>query len=120
MINPVIDCFELNSLDPTSDLQPDVRIIYLDDPRSYGVFDLKNPSSTLRLILFIWNLRDVLLGATVEVEAAIPRVVQSKGDHSLMQWRADTTPDTLNAEHVTREELFSQWISVTESSEDTL
>ena len=95
-----------------------MRIVYADDPRSNGVFDLKEPSSLLRLVLFICNLRDPFLRMIDDLDTTVPHIIESIKDGMLMQWRADTTPPSLNQAHVTREELLSMWMHETDLLKD--
>lgn len=93
--------------------------MYAGEGTSNGVFDMRDPESILRLVMFMWNIREDLRRIALRLESAAQRIVQSFKEDAPMQWRADTTPKSQNDEYLTREELFLLWRERTEPSKDT-
>lgn len=98
--------------------QPGGHIVYAEEGLENGVFDLRDPESLVRMGLFIRNIREDLEKVISKLESAVPNLVDSITEHGLMQWRADTTPKSLNEERITPEDLFSAWVDRAEPIED--
>lgn len=97
-----------------------MHITYADEGPGNSVFDMRDPVSVLRLVMFIWNTREDLYRITTELESAVPKVVQAIRERSLMQWRADTTPQSLNTDQLTRQDIFLRWCDSASPSKDDL
>ena len=96
-----------------------MHLVYADDGAEYSVFRMDDRVSIVRLVIFLWNIREFLGRITGKLESATEHVVQSIKDHCLMHWRADSIPEARGeCEGSVREGLVSHWLNGLVSVED--